>query len=118
MSQGIGPIGAQSTGANGIGTRGIGTQAIQETERGGFKIPLRPGEEGASFADTLEKALGQVSDLQTEARDAISAFVRGDPVEVHEVMAATEEAGIALEMLIEVRNKLTEAYRSIINMQN
>jgi flagellar hook-basal body complex protein FliE len=33
-------------------------------------------------------------------------------------MAATEEAGIALEMLVEVRNKLTEAYRSVINMQS
>jgi flagellar hook-basal body complex protein FliE len=32
-------------------------------------------------------------------------------------MAATEEAGIALEMLIEVRNKFTEAYRTVINMQ-
>ena len=33
-------------------------------------------------------------------------------------MAATEEAGIALEMLIEIRNKLTEAYRSVIQMQS
>jgi len=32
-------------------------------------------------------------------------------------MAATEEAGIALEALIEIRNKLTEAYRTVINMQ-
>ena len=101
-----------------IGPGNIGPPGIQQTERGGFRIPVQGSSEAPSFADTLEKALGQVSDLQTEARDAISAFLRGDPVEVHEVMAATEEAGIALEMLIEVRNKLTEAYRSIINMQN
>ena len=106
---------------NGIGSVGpgsVGPQSIQQTERGGFRMPLHGAEDGPSFADTLEKALGQVSDLQTDAQDAISAFLRGDPVEVHEVMAATEEAGIALEMLIEVRNKLTEAYRSVINMQN
>jgi flagellar hook-basal body complex protein FliE len=33
-------------------------------------------------------------------------------------MAATEEAGIALEMLIEIRNKVTDAYRTLINMQS
>lgn len=106
---------------NGIGSVGPGNLTpgeIQQTERGGIRIPVGGPNGGASFAETLEKALGQVSDLQTNAQDAISAFLRGDAVEVHEVMAATEEAGIALEMLIEVRNKLTEAYRSIINMQN
>ena len=45
-------------------------------------------------------------------------FLRGEPIELHEVMAATEEAGIALDMLIEIRNKLTEAYRSVVQMQS
>lgn len=71
-----------------------------------------------SFAETLERALGEVSALQGEARDAIGAFVSGQPVELHEVMAAAEEAGIALEMLIEIRNKVTEAYRSVMQMQS
>jgi len=108
MANGIGPVGPGN----------IGAGIIQQTERGGFRIPLQGSQGEASFADTLEKALGQVSELQTDAHDAITAFLRGDAVEVHEVMAAAEEAGIALDMLIEVRNKLTEAYRSIINMQN
>ncbi|MEX0912605.1 MAG: flagellar hook-basal body complex protein FliE [Gemmatimonadota bacterium] len=73
---------------------------------------------GASFGDTLERALENVSDVQEGAQDTIQAFLRGDPVELHQVMAATEEAGIALEMLVEVRNKFTEAYRTIINMQS
>lgn len=101
-----------------MGAGAIGPSSVQQTERGGIRIPIQGPGDGSSFADSLEKALGQVSELQTESQDAISAFLRGEPVEVHEVMAATEEAGIALEMLIEVRNKLTEAYRSIINMQN
>ena len=74
-------------------------------------------EGGASFADTLKNALGEVSDLQNDAQDAIGAFLRGEPIEIHEVMAAAEEAGIALEMLIEIRNKLTEAYRTVSQMQ-
>lgn len=70
-----------------------------------------------SFAETLKAALADVSELQTRSQDAIGAFLRGEPVEIHEVMAATEEAGIALEMLIEIRNKLTEAYRTVSQMQ-
>ena len=80
-----------------------------------------PGAEGAtdgpSFADTLKAALGEVSALQQDSRDAIQSFLRGEAVELHQVMAAAEEAGIALEMLVEFRNKLTDAYRSVMQMQ-
>ena len=72
---------------------------------------------GPSFADTLKEALGDVSRLQTDAQDTINAFLTGQPVELHEVMAATEEASLSLELLVEVRNKLADAYRSIMNMQ-
>jgi flagellar hook-basal body complex protein FliE len=75
------------------------------------------GGKGPSFADALKNAIGDVSAMQDKASDAIAAFARGEPVELHEVMAAAEEAGIALEMLIEMRNKVTEAYRTVINMQ-
>lgn len=71
-----------------------------------------------SFGDTLAKALGQVQGLQDNAGGTVQAFLRGDPVEIHDVMAAVEEAGIALEMLIEVRNRMTEAYRTVISMQS
>ena len=85
----------------------------------GSSLPSLGGKtDGASFGDTLKNALGEVSDVQDSAEDIVAAYLRGDQVELHQVMAATEEAGIALEMLVEVRNKLTEAYRSVINMQS
>jgi flagellar hook-basal body complex protein FliE len=72
---------------------------------------------GPSFADTLKEALGDVSQMQTDAHNTIDAFLTGQPVELHDVMAATEEASLSLELLVEVRNKLADAYRSIMNMQ-
>lgn len=75
------------------------------------------GTGGSSFADTLKNALEEVSAVQDNSQEVVQAFLRGEPVELHEVMAVTEEAGIALEMLIELRNKFTDAYRTIINMQ-
>ncbi len=73
---------------------------------------------GPTFAETLARALGDVDRLQQAATDKIGAFLRGEQVEMHEVMAAAEEAGIALELLVEMRNKLVEAYRTIVNMQS
>jgi flagellar hook-basal body complex protein FliE len=66
----------------------------------------------------MADALSDVSQTQDEARSTIEAFVRGDrEVTIHELMAASEEASLSLELLVEMRNKLTEAYRSIMNMQ-
>lgn len=72
---------------------------------------------GPSFADTLSRVVGDTQRVQQDAEDVIAAFVRGEPVELHQVMAASEEAGIALEFLVEMRNKLTEAYRTVMNIQ-
>jgi flagellar hook-basal body complex protein FliE len=47
----------------------------------------------------------------------IAAFLRGEPVELHQVMAASEEASISLELMVEIRNKLIEAYRTVMNVQ-
>ena len=79
---------------------------------------LDPVDDGPSFADTLKRIVGEVSDSHGRAEDAIGGFLRGEEVELHEVMAAAEEAGIALEMLIEIRNKMAEAYRTVIGMQS
>lgn len=71
---------------------------------------------GSSFGDTLKRALGQVSEAQDVAQDYIQKFVSGQPVELHQVMAATEEASISLEMLVELRNKVMDAYKTVMQM--
>lgn len=70
-----------------------------------------------SFGDLFTQALNDASGLQDRSRMAIESFVRGEPIELHQVMAAAEEASISLELLVEIRNKLTEAYRTVMNMQ-
>lgn len=103
---------ANMTGAQGVGgASGLGDAARKYT------IDVGAGD-GPSFKDTLARALGGVSDAQDTAADYMGKFVRGEPVELHQVIAATEEAGIALEMLVELRNKITDAYKTVINMQS
>ena len=74
--------------------------------------------DNASFGDTLTRALNEVSNTQDRAEDYVQKFMRGEPVELHQVMAATEEASLSLELLVELRNKLTEAYRTVMQMQS
>ena len=96
----------------GIGQRRIGLDFAGES---GFR--LQQGQtDGPSFGDTLKRALGEVSSAQDNAQDYVQRFVRGEPVELHQVMAAAEEAQISIEMLVELRNKLMDAYRSVVNM--
>ena len=85
---------------------------------GGIAVPFTRPEQGPSFGDTLTQAINDVSAAQDRSDALTGAFLRGEPVEVHQVTAAAEEAGLSLELLVEVRNKFTEAYRTLINMQS
>ena len=84
---------------------------------GGVAVPFGQPDGAPSFADTLKDAIGEVSSAQEHSAAMTGAFVRGENVELHQVMAAAEEASLSLELLVEVRNKFTEAYRTVINMQ-
>lgn len=87
---------------------------------GPFERPeaaLGPDPAAASFGDLFKRALHDTSALQDQSRDMIAAYLRGEPVELHQVMAASEEAAISLELLVEIRNKLAEAYRTVMNTQ-
>jgi flagellar hook-basal body complex protein FliE len=86
-------------------------------DRAALSVPVI-GEGGGSFADTLKGAIGQISDTRNTAGALVKQFANGEPVELDQMMAAGEEAGIALELLIEMRNKVLEAYRSLVTMQS
>jgi len=107
------PIGGFGGPGNTIGPRRIGLDIAGENgmSRLGASQPSGP-----SFGDTLKRALNDVSASQDVSQDYIQKFVRGEPVELHQVMAAAEEASISLEMLVELRNKLMDAYKTVMQM--
>ena len=80
--------------------------------------PVAVGTGDNSFGSTLTRVLNEVSDAKEASADLTQRFARGENVELHQVMAASEEAGIALDLLIELRNKAVDAYRSVISMQS
>lgn len=80
-------------------------------------MPGKPAH-SSSFVDFLQEALHSVDQLQKEADVVTEAFVLGQkPVEIHDVMIATERAQLALDLTVAIRNKLVEAYQEIMRMQ-
>ena len=72
---------------------------------------------GTSFLDTLKEKLDVVNDKQIESDDITQSFIKGDETDVQKVMLATQEAKLSLEMAVQIRNKLVDAYDVFNRMQ-
>ena len=85
-----------------------------------IRVPLGGPKDagGSSFGDTLKQFVSGVSDTQDAATELKDRFLRGEPVELHQVMAASEEASLSLEMMVELRNKVLDAYKTLTSMQS
>lgn len=70
-----------------------------------------------SFGETLKSKLEEVNEKQLEAEKTTEQFIKGENVDIHEVMVKTEEAKLSLQLAVQVRNKLLEAYQEINRMQ-
>jgi flagellar hook-basal body complex protein FliE len=73
--------------------------------------------EPSGFGAALREAIAQVDQLQARRDGMVEEMVRGERIEVHEIMTAAEEAQLAFELMLEVRNKLLESYQDIMRMQ-
>ena len=74
-------------------------------------------EGSVSFRDVLEKSLGEVNNLQHIAEQKIQKFATGEVTDLREVMVAAEEANLAFQFTLEIRNKIVEAYQEISRLQ-
>lgn len=71
---------------------------------------------GGGFASSLHSALASVNETQTRAGEMTEGFERGRVTDVAQVMLARQEAGVAFEATLQVRNKLLSAYQDIMRM--
>lgn len=72
---------------------------------------------GPKFSDLMSQALNKVNDVQQASSSMQKAYMQGDPnVDITDVMVASQKAGVAFDATVQVRNKLVEAYRDVMNM--
>jgi flagellar hook-basal body complex protein FliE len=85
------------------------------------RMPSAPPVEqsgGANFSSLLDQSINKVNEMQQTAGSLGRAFEMGDPnVTLPEVMIAKSKAGLAFEGMVQVRNKMIDAYQEIMRMQ-
>jgi flagellar hook-basal body complex protein FliE len=64
----------------------------------------------------LSDAIAGVNQAQVHAGDMTARFAAGEPLDVHQVMIASQEASVALNLAMQVRNKLVDAYTEIMHV--
>lgn len=75
-------------------------------------------EEGKkNFGEFLTEALGEVNSLQQDAAKASFDLVAGKLQDISQVTIAAEKATIAMQLTMQVRNKVVDAYQEIMRMQ-
>ncbi len=97
---------------NSIGAGANG--AIQNQQGAGLTIPV---EGSGSFGDVLNNALNDVNQEQLNAAQKVEQFSEGKNMDVHDLMITVEKANIALDMAVQVRNQIVNAYQQIMQMQ-
>lgn len=93
------------------------SQLLQQvrTPQSGVEAAEQPGN-GGGFTEALKGALDHVSQTQRNADDMSTAWQRGEVTDVSKVMLARQEAGVAFEATLQVRNRLLSAYQDIMRM--
>lgn len=84
---------------------------------GGIGDTQKASEAKTSFKDVINDAINKVNDLQIESSNATDDFLTGKSDNIHSVMIAGSKADLALQMTLQVRNKVMDAYKEIMNMQ-
>ncbi len=77
----------------------------------------RTEKKGTGFADALKHFAAEVNDELQQADGQMEEFAVGKRSDLHEVVLATEKADLSFKLLLQVRNKLLEAYQQIMRMQ-
>jgi flagellar hook-basal body complex protein FliE len=75
------------------------------------------GKKETGFADLLKESMNEVQRLQTEANQAITDLSTGQAQNLHSTLIALEKADISFRLMMQVRNKILEAYREVMRMQ-
>lgn len=85
-------------------------------------LPGRTAASGAASGDTpfsgaLKNAIQQMNSLEQDATNKVDGLLRGNGVDVHAAMLATQRSDLAFEMALAVRNKAVAAYEQLNSMQ-
>jgi len=83
------------------------TERVSSTKEAGSK----------KFSETLKESIKEINNLQIHADMAMEQMANGESRNLHETMILLEKADNSFRLMMQVRNKLLEAYNEIMRMQ-
>lgn len=83
----------------------------------GRSIGPDKSESEGQFGGVLKNAIDQVQQLQSSAEQQVAELLKGQRGDVHNVVIAVEKADVAFQLMMQVRNKIVNAYQEISKMQ-
>ncbi|MDD3799225.1 MAG: flagellar hook-basal body complex protein FliE [Novosphingobium sp.] len=83
----------------------------------GLEAQPLPAQAQGDFASILSTSLDNINAKIANADDLVRRFALDDNVPVHQVTYALEEARLSVELAMQVRQRLVESYRELMNMQ-
>lgn len=98
-------------------------QAFQRPENlsakdvAGQGLNVSKAQDVPSFGEMLDQAVNKVNNVQQTSSSLAKAYELGDPnVDITDVMVASQKASVSFQSMVQVRNKLIDAYRDVMNM--
>ncbi len=94
-------------------------QTLRETRDGNIRSDVVSPNSGPqkSFGDTLKDAVQSVNQMQQTSDRKMEDLATGKAQSIPDVMIAAEKADIALKLMVQVRNKVIDAYQEVMKMQ-
>ena len=76
------------------------------------------GQKGeAGFGEILKEAISTVNELQKQSDQEIQKLMTGESQDLHTTIIAVQKADLSFQMMMQVRNKIVQAYQQIMGMQ-
>ncbi|MBU8877827.1 flagellar hook-basal body complex protein FliE [Bacillus sp. FJAT-29790] len=76
-----------------------------------------PFEAHRSFSSVLKNSIEKINEAQIQSDKMTEKLARGENVDLHQVMIASQKASITMQAALEIRNKVIEAYQETMRMQ-
>lgn len=89
------------------------SDAVQIPQTAGANLPS----DGADFSQTLDGVMNQVEGLQSDAQTKVRELLQGNGQDIHSAMIAVQKADLSFQLMMQVRNKIIQAYQTVSQMQ-
>jgi flagellar hook-basal body complex protein FliE len=76
-----------------------------------------PTEANGGFSKILASAIDKVDDLQSQAEQKVTSMLAGNGEDIHSAALSVEKASLAFDLMLQVRNKVVNAYQEISRLQ-